>query len=74
MEWAFSRSWSVLVVDKFSRLSVRSPSSSDSELKDGPTGGIVGGRMFAVTNGDVDDMVLNHLGLMYLLNTRSAKG
>ena len=34
-----------------------SPSSSDSELKDGPVCGMVGGRIFDVEKGEMDDIV-----------------
>ena len=33
-----------------------STSSSDSELKDGPVWGIVGGRIFADEKGEIDDI------------------
>ena len=34
-----------------------SPSSSDSELSDGPVVGMVGGSMFALLKGEMDDIV-----------------
>ena len=34
-----------------------SPSSSDSELNDGPIGGMVGGKMLEFVKGDMEDIV-----------------